>query len=156
MGNPMLVMAQQRATVIDQQAYDAACKARVNLIEILKRQGVTDNITPQVKVDDNGSIGPALCELFQGYAFAMRLWAGPCEQCGSTGEPLDTSPEAQHRAAAAAEEASWRRRTGPEVWFDRQTIRERRAQRMQERVSWFIGGAGVLAVLEVLAWAVTR
>ena len=103
---------------------------------------------PHGETDDR--IAADIAELVTGYEGLLDL------RSFDEDEDMDTSPAAQQRAAAAAEEASWRRRTGPEVWFDRRTDRERRAQRMEDRVMWFIGGAGVLAVLEVLAWAVTR
>lgn len=123
--------------------------------------------------DPQGDTPADLADVFQAYEFILTMDASDARmkellreamaeapQHLDDDERLDASEPAQARAAeakAAAEEASWRRRTGPEVWWDRKTDRERRAAKMQTRVIAGIWGAGILAFIEViLVLAVAR
>ena len=128
----------------------ATVRAAYELINArLAETSIGTRAMPQGASDDR--VAADIAELITAYeAIADRLHL-------DEDEPLDTSAPAQFRAAAAAEESSWRRRTGPEVWWDRKTDRERRAAKLQTRVLAGMVGACILAVIEViLVLAVAR
>ena len=127
-------MLRTRATV--RAAYELinARLAETSIGTLAMPQGATDEL-----------IAADIAELITAYeAIADRLHM-------DEDDDLDTDVQAQiGREIAAAEEASWRRRTGPEVWWDRKTDRERRAAKLQTQVLAGVVGACILAVIEVI------